>query len=199
MCQFPVTVFIRLRDTRSLCSAVSVLVYLPRPHQSFVATSDFFWCQLFSLFLASTGFCLCFLVINCFVQSGNPDRNWQRRDLAGVCLVTYLHQNLGIKEVVSHMKHFKRAGPILSEHFIVSPNNIHQLSWSSHTDSSRLRRPDDHKSWALLGGSNKKDDTVGRGSTTHENQTSQTIFLCLTHSVCYCFMWWCLKQRNQKP
>ena len=49
VCQFPVTVFIRLRDTRSLCSVVSALVYLPRPHQSFVATSDFF---LVSTFLA---------------------------------------------------------------------------------------------------------------------------------------------------
>ena len=67
VCQFPVTVFIRLRDTRSLCSVVSALVYLPRPFQSFVATSWFF--------VASTGFSLCFLVINCFVQSGNPDRN----------------------------------------------------------------------------------------------------------------------------
>ena len=129
VCQFPVTVFIRLRDTRSLCSVVSALVYLPCPHQSFVATSDFFWCQLFLLFIASTSFSLCFLILNCFVQSGNQDRNWQWRDLAGVCFVTYLHQNSRIKEIVSHMKHyFRRAGLILSEHFIVSPNNIHQLN-----------------------------------------------------------------------
>ena len=32
-----------------------VLVYHPRPHRSFVATSDFFWCQFFSFFVASFG------------------------------------------------------------------------------------------------------------------------------------------------
>ena len=78
--QFPVTVFIMIQGA-SLCSVVSALVYLPHPHQSFVATSDLFCCQLFSLFVASTSFSLCFLVINCFVQSGNPDKNWQRCDL----------------------------------------------------------------------------------------------------------------------
>ena len=52
----------------------------------------------------------------------------QRRDLAGVCFVMYLHQNPGIKEIVSHVRHyFKRAGMILSEYFIVSPNNIQPI------------------------------------------------------------------------
>ena len=42
VCQFRVTVFIRLRYMyRELVSSVvSALVYLLRPHQSFVATSD---------------------------------------------------------------------------------------------------------------------------------------------------------------
>ena len=77
VCQFRVTVFIRLRYMYKelVSSVVSALVYFPCPHQSFVATSDLIWCQLFSLFVANIGFSLCFLVINCFVQSGSPDRN----------------------------------------------------------------------------------------------------------------------------
>ena len=55
VCLFPVfsydvSVFIRYKEL----VLVSALVYHPRPHWSFVATSDFFWCQFFSFFVAST-------------------------------------------------------------------------------------------------------------------------------------------------
>ena len=47
---YDASVFIRYKELM----LVSALVYHPRPHRSFVATSDFFWCQFFSFFVAST-------------------------------------------------------------------------------------------------------------------------------------------------
>ena len=47
---YDASVFIRYKELM----LVSALVYHPRPHQSFVATLDFFWCQFFSFFIAST-------------------------------------------------------------------------------------------------------------------------------------------------
>ena len=83
VCQFPVTVFIRLRYKELVLSCFCAFLSSLSSSEYRCHIGLFFWCQLFSLFVASTSFSLCFLVINCFVQSGNPDRNWQRHDLAG--------------------------------------------------------------------------------------------------------------------
>ena len=113
-----------------------------------------FWCQLFSLIVVSTGFSLCFLVINCFVQSGNLHRNWQRCDLAGVFLSRICIKIPGLKKLSRIWTLFQACWPDTGWTFHCLSKHIHQLnihvkrtvlviaiSWSSHTDSSHLRRP----------------------------------------------------------